>query len=167
VGGLPVTKRSPELRELQEQFKLAVVFGGDPDARPLPCWFSENTPGIDPCEVGPRGIEAAHWIKRQLVERVLKVVMPVGGKFGIPGASGFDREELVVLAAWDSRNAVPSCLKHHSRFDSQRMPPLVIWRHEVPAAVESFTADWGLLTALEDRCPLISSERPTFQGHGT
>jgi hypothetical protein len=159
------TKRSPELAALQEAFWLEVVLGGNPDARPLPCWFGENVPGIDSCE---GRIEGAHWLKRQRVARTVAAQLDLPIRVTSPTWRRRHPEtpeaELVLLAEWDSRNGVPACNKHHTRFDSQRMPPLLIWRHEVPPLVEMFVADWDLEVALADRCPSISAECPLSTG---
>lgn len=142
------------LRELQEQWARAVLFGDRahwPEPRPLPCWFGAVVPGIDGCD-GP--IEGAHWIKRQRVGRWVEL------QLDIPKSMlRYDEDwELVRLAEWDPRNGVPACEKHHRRFDGHRVDAaneLVVWRHEVPAPVEAFAKDWGLETALEDRHPPI------------
>lgn len=129
----------------------------------LPCVFSRGaqavTARIDagPCE-GP--IEGAHWIKRQTVERwvegfreVRQLVDPHTEKLYIGGAVEYVEwslavDDLVQLAAWDPRNGVPACERHHRIFDSQRVPlpseQIVVWRHQVPAHVEAFALDWGL-----------------------
>lgn len=147
------------LRELQQMWHAHVVMGLDPDGeqfqtlKPLPCWFGENVPGIDPCE---GRIEGAHWIKRQRVGRVMAYALE-------GGADVNEAEETVQLAEWDPRNGIPSCSKHHRRFDGHRVDAtneLVIWRHEVPAHVEAFAADYGLETALEEKHPLIGRDLP-------
>lgn len=149
---------STELVELREQWRIAVVIGGGTFPRTRPCWFGENVPGIDPCEHGPRGVEGAHWIKRQRIERFL-----TAGALWVEDPDDpcgwYYEDDLIQLAAWDPRNGVPACAKHHARFDGHRVDAaneLVIWRHEVPAHVEAFALDWGLETALEDRNPPIA-----------
>lgn len=136
-----MAKRSPELRELQEAFALHVLFGGDPDGPPLPCWFAQNLPDPGKCEGRSR---AAHWIKRQRVRNALDAVMPLGHLVRLT----------ISAAEWDPRNGVPSCALHDERHDGQAMPPLVVPESLVPEAVWEFTADWGLETALEDRLGL-------------
>lgn len=133
---------------------------------PLPCWFGENVPGIDSCD---GDLEGAHWIKRQRVEKriawlfdVPEAVVKAASRHGIEKVAPNWREavEAVWLAAWDPRNGVPGCEKHHRQFDGQRVDarrPLIVWRHEVPASVELFCRDWGLDTALEDRNPAIGA----------
>jgi hypothetical protein len=131
--------RDLELIELTRKWRDAVVFDareGYP-TRLRSCWFGTREGlSVDLCE---GTIEGAHWLKRQRVRHALE-------------ALGFDRE-LIQLAEWDPRNGVPACEKHHQRFDSQRMPPLVVPRRLVPLHVVDFTAAWGLETQLEDRCP--------------
>jgi hypothetical protein len=146
--GVMARRLTPELRELMAAFRLEVVYGGSHDARPLPCWFAE----VDerPCE-GP--IRAAHFIKRQRVRNAL-------------GALGYDAE-LIDLAQWDPRVAVPSCQLHDDRWDGHAMPPLVIFREQVPNAVEAFAADWGLESSLASKCPPLSADRPLDTKHET
>lgn len=150
------------LRELQEQWARAVLFGDRahwPEPRPLRCWFGAVVPGLDSCD-GP--IEGAHWIKRQRVERSLADRLRwalIRDNLGVdlPLEPG-EARDLITLAVWDPRNGVPACEKHHRRFDGHRVDAtneLVVWRHEVPAPVEAFAKDWGLETALEDRHPPI------------
>lgn len=166
-----------ELNELREAWARAVTtrtkwFSGlgayEPDAfmvRPAPCWFGRTAETerrseveIGPVDVGePYGpcdgpIEGAHWIKRQTVERWIRTQM---GEAVVLAqfepelvVEPYDVETLVALAAWDPRNGVPACERHHRIFDSQRVPlpseQIVIWRHQVPAHVEAFATDWGL-----------------------
>ena len=156
---------SAELDDLRENWKWAVCLGrplelGLAKERPLPCWFGANVPGIDPCEEGPRGIEGAHWLKRQAVERTIRAnLLPPEMVWAYaPAELVRSIDEYVLLAAWDPRNGVPACQKHHQRFDGTRVDAtneLVIWRHEVPKHVEAFALDWGLESALEDRNPPI------------
>lgn len=163
------------LADLRLRWHDAVVFGttlspdefAQLDSVPRPqCWFGENVPGIDRCEEGPRGIEGAHWIKRQRVEAWVKDIARYARLDPGQGVVGFldwslASDGLHHLAAWDPRNGVPACEKHHRRFDGHRVDAtneLVVWRHEVPAHVEAFAKDWDLETALEDRNPSIGTE---------
>lgn len=132
-----------ELRQLQEAFRLEVVFAGDPDRRPLPCFFAAFD--SRPCS-GP--IQACHWFNRQRIKGDL-------WKYGVD-------PDLIVLAEWDPRLAVPGCGdEHHPRWDSHRvtLPSERLWvfRHEVPVAVDRGAGDWGLESALEERSPLFDS----------
>lgn len=161
-----------QLRELQRLFAEAVLVGGPYQGeRPLttsllaryppPCWFMLNVPDIDACggDLGPDHIEAAHWVKRQQVERWVKLQY---GPYAEPAANLLAwqeaREELVALAAWDPRNAVPSCEHHHRNFDAHRVPlpalQIIVPRLLVPEHVIEFITDYGLETALEDKHPL-------------
>ena len=156
-----------ELSELREAFKLDVLFGGDPDARPLPCWFQ----GVDHrrCEGRPR---AAHFLKRRRVEKLVndmlwgilvRDALPRDGQFEPDEEIGWHylASDLVPLAAWDPRNGVPSCEAHDMRHDSLQMPPLVVAAHQVPLDVAMFCLDWGIEHELERRCPLFSPENCT------
>lgn len=55
-------RRTPELVELQENFRLYTVYDERRD-RMRPCWFAEVL-GEEACE---GRIEAAHWISRQRI----------------------------------------------------------------------------------------------------
>lgn len=124
---------------------------------PAGCWFKNMIPGIDSCGGGRADVlEAAHWIKRQQVERWVINNAPVE----VDGVHILlsERKALADLAAWDPRNAVPACEHHHRRFDGHHVPlpreRLVVPRHLVPAHVLEFTADYGMETFIEDKHPL-------------
>jgi hypothetical protein len=141
-------KRSPELIALQENFRLEVVFGGDPDAPVLPCWYGEHVDDAENCE---GRIIASHFVKRGRIDNALF-------------AHGLPLEERQ-KGMWDPRFAVPGCTAHDDRWDGHRMPPLVIYRHQVPAHVEAAAVDWSLGEQLTHRCPSISSECATGIAH--
>jgi len=126
-----------ELNQLRFDWKVAVCLG-DRETQVLPCWFKTCIPGLDACE---GFIQGCHWLKRQTVEGF------IGRQLFGPGS------DYVQLAAWDPRSGVPGCEKHHTRFDSQRQPTLVVPRELVPTTVEMFCADWGLEQKLEERSP--------------
>lgn len=147
-----------ELSELREAFKLDVLLGGDPDATPLPCWFAENVPDAGDCEGSPR---AAHFLKRRRIEKLC-----LGGGLWVDDGYGFYfDDDLVQLAAWDPRNAVPSCEAHDMRHDSLQMPPLVVPAHLAPLDAAMFCLDWGFEHELERRCPFFSAECPNEAEH--
>jgi len=147
-------------------------------AQPVPaeCWFAATLSEVDPRDCDGE-IQGCHFIKRQRVREI------VGYNLWIPTASrardgkkvfvaGSDNAEqlglleLLTLAEWDPRNAVPGCKHHHDRFDSHLMPPLVVHREDVPCHVIEFAEDWGLETALEDRCPPKGSQPDEAPGPG-
>lgn len=141
-----------ELGELRKLWIDAVITFERPNGSLAlrPCWFADHREvleelGVDvgECEDVHRP-QGAHWIKRQRVETVVRM-MQMELSFGVS-----DWQE---LAAWDPRNGVCACVRHHQRFDSQRMPPLVVPRLLVPRHVVDFTDDWGLETALELKHP--------------
>lgn len=137
------------LADLRLEWVKAVLLNPH-TGNPLSCWFGHSIPGIDGCE---GGLEGAHWIKRRRAEEWVKAQLGRGHRYDL----AFD-PDLVLVAAWDPRNGVPACEKHHRRFDGHRVDAtneLVIWRHEVPAHVEAFAADWGLEHVLEQRHPPI------------
>lgn len=136
-------RRSPELIALQEAFRLDVVFAGDPDGRPLPCFFA----AYDERPCSKDRMEAAHWINRQRIKNAL-------------WAMGME-PDLIEMAEWDPRLAVPGCTNHHRPFDSHSTPRLWIYREEVPWEVEEAVAEWGLESALEDRSPFFDPRAPS------
>lgn len=150
-------RASVEVEQLRRAWAEAVVLGGvtrRASPRPaLPCWFGENIPGIDSCE---GQIEGAHWIKRQ---RIGKHGSQIGNWKTVGEGEGefcWHWDPFILWAAeWDPRNGVPACNKHHTRFDGQRMPSLVVVREHVPAAVEAFARDWGLEPELARKCPTM------------
>lgn len=62
-------------------------------------------------------------------------------------------DDLILLAAWDPRNAVIGCEGHHRRFDNHATPVLVIPAPELPDHMLDFIFDWGLETQAEARFP--------------
>lgn len=152
--------------------------GNNPGMKP--CWFRGGDYG--PCE---GWIEGAHWIKRQTVERWIAEQIPTecvcpecagvgwwsdwngeeggGGDCGRCAGAGAlamppeFQTEPPLLAAWDARNGIPACERHHRIFDSQRVPlpsgQIVVPRLLVPDHVEEFAADWGLEHELERKHP--------------
>ncbi len=131
---------SSELAGIQRTFWEETVYL--PTGKPAACFFAVI--GADGECAGHR--QACHVIKRQRVRNHLRGI-------------GLD-EWCIRLAEWDPRNAVCGCSdRHHPRFDGQQMPPLVVWRHQLPVAVLEFALDYGLETALEDRCPAIGKEQ--------
>lgn len=159
-----------QLKELQRLFAEAVLVTGpytDEHGYPPPgypmritargCWFQEHMPDIDPCGGGRPGVlEAAHWIKRQQVERWVRNQLRVSPYDLAITAAIVD--ELIAIAAWDPRNAVPACEHHHRRFDGHRVPlpreQLIVPRLLVPAHVLEFSEDYGMETFIEDKHPL-------------
>lgn len=170
---------SEGLAELRERWVVAVTLrdhtyeskfaGAATIVVPQPCWFAENL-DVDECEGRHEG---AHFLKRQTVERVMarNLELPevvTTKKFRAnPGRwikrldLPLRRVEALFLAAWDPRNGVCACSKHHARFDSNRVAlpsqQIVVWRHQVPAHVEAFARDWGLEPQLADRCPAVGA----------
>jgi hypothetical protein len=134
-------KRSPELELLQANFRLEVVFAGDPEGAAQPCWYGAEIDSPLNCE---GRIIASHFLKSQRIGNALYAL----------GVSAEKREE----AEWDPRLAVPGCQAHDDRWDGHRMPPLVIHRHQVPVLVEAAATDWSLEEQVAHRCPAISSE---------
>lgn len=142
--------------------------------RPAPCWFY-TPPGSAKAVLayamnwGSCGgrIEGAHWIKRQAVEeQIRRQYGPYVDGLPRPGGRGpadweLDRDDLIALAAWDPRNGVPACQRHHGRFDGRLVnaaEPFVVYRPFAPVHVEEFVADCGLETRLEQKCPDLPAD---------
>ena len=121
-----------ELADLRYDFWRAVVIGPNRYGT-QPCWYGLHLES--PLKCSGR-IIASHVIKRRRVEAALEGSLP-------------DDPDLVALAAWDPRNAVPGCRAHDDRLDGHMMPPLVIPRAKLPPAVIEFAEDWGLEFELE------------------
>jgi len=131
-------KTLADIDSLRLAFRIDVVFGGDPTGLALPCWFAE----YDDRECSEE-IQACHFINRQ---RICNYLWQMGLS-----------RDLIELAEWDPRLAVPGCTEHHPRWDGHLAPlpseQLRVMREEVPAEVEEGVEDWGLETPLEERCP--------------
>lgn len=119
------------------------------------CWLAQHDPLRRPCS---GRLERVHMIPRQRVERALDALLPTGGSVFLNGEAAIldhlDRRDVILLAAWDPRNAVLGCGgEHHPRFDSKQTPALVVPRSALPGHVEEFVADYGLETSAEERFP--------------
>jgi hypothetical protein len=102
------------------------------------CWLGRYDPLRRPCE---GRLEICHAVNEQRVRNALYALLP-------------DRDdELLDLAAWDPRLAIPGCEGHHRRFDRHLTPSLVIPRHLAPASAVEWAGDWGLESQLDDRFP--------------
>lgn len=162
MSGLSMKAMDAWLEDLRFAFWLDVVKAGDEYGPDLPCFLAAYDD--QPCD---GRIEAAHWIKRQRIEKTIAWNLGVPEalyrgrqKIATATAEQIERLPLVHLAAWDPRLAVPGCTRHHRRFDSQATPPLWVFREEVPWEVEDGVTDWGLETALEDRSPFFDPRVP-------
>lgn len=128
------------------------------------CWLAQFDERRRPCE---GRLERAHLISRQRVEHALGALL-LGAEVeeywndwnGEEGGAGTDcftmpqdwLEELVLLAAFDSRNGVVACEHHHRRFDSHLTPPLTLRYEHLPSHAIHFAFDWGIEAQL-DRFP--------------
>lgn len=129
------------------------------DSKRLPCG---GQPGRDP-------IERFHFIARQRVENALGALLPYPGSTtpmlvnmdDVPYLGGIftveDRRDLILLAAWDPRNAELGCEHHHRRYDghacSPRAPRIEVPPLALPIRTVDFVFDYGLEVAAEDRFP--------------
>lgn len=118
--------------ELTAAFRAAVLTRSGRGT--LPCWFGANVEDVTRCE---GRIEAAHVIGRQ----------------SIRNCHGLWRvdPDLLELAQWDVRNALPACTAHHRRFDNHATPGLSVPAAALPEAVVEFIFDWGLESEAERR----------------
>jgi len=116
--------------------------------RPVPfiaeapaCWLAS----FDPLERLCKGKwEAFHFFGKQELRNC-------------PELRGLSPEELMLIE-WDSRNAGPGCVEHHRRFDklADAGPgtDLVVPRSSLPADVEEFIAEYGIVSLASRRFPL-------------
>lgn len=111
------------------------------------CQLAQHDPLERPCS---GGLERFHWIGRQRVENAMGALLP----YLMPFDWRWDRDEIILLAAWDPRNGGIACAdEHHARLDSHREPTLIIPASALPSHVHDFAADWGLESQLEARYP--------------
>lgn len=109
-------------------------------------------------------LEAQIWVCENCVDGILYGTLEADPTEGLVpyvcpacvgnGMSRIQRDELIVLAMYDPRNAVPACAdEHHTRFDNTRVPEsapeLKVPRARVPARVLEFVEDYGLEHRLE------------------
>ena len=118
------------------------------------CWLAQHDERQRPCELP---FERAHLIPRQRVENALGALLP-RPKIDVfdpesmwTGLSKIDRDDLILLAAWDPRNAVVSCQHHHRRLDSAQTPSLRLHSAVLPDHTVDFIYDWGLESEAERR----------------
>lgn len=128
------------------------------------CWLAQFDPLQRPCS-GP--IERAHLIKRERVENALRALLPdaleavmqigvqtIGRQFLEDDPALYSQTDLVLLAAWDPRNARLGCAhEHHPRFDSKQMPTLIVPYAALPDHALEFAEERGLEHLLDDRFP--------------
>lgn len=117
------------------------------------CWLAQHDERRRPCS---GRFERCHAIPRQRVENALGALLPELPPWwdGGPAFKPEVRNELILLAAWDPRNAVIGCgEEHHPRWDLKRGPALTVPRDALPGHVIDFAADWGLESQLELRFP--------------
>lgn len=125
------------------------------------CWLAQFDPKQLPC-AGQDGhlIERFHFLRRQSVEDALWALLPDAGYFpSLPDDSvtsmmdRWDRDALILLAAWDARNGGLACEHHHRRADkhagSPRAPSIDIPAFNLPEHVDDFVNDWGLWNLAE------------------
>ncbi len=135
------------------------------------CWFRHTYGDPRECE---GDIQGCHFVNRRLVREALEVQIVACDlcEYGVlerrmtsddedyeevecPACDGHGmppevKAELIMLAEWDPRNAVPGCKdEHHTRFDHKRVPILKVKAHRVPERVREFVADYGLEPQLE------------------
>lgn len=123
-----------------------------PGAWPL-CWLAQFDPVHHPCEsINGPGLERFHFIPRQRVEAAMWEQLREARIYNDPLFAEPIwkplRDELVLLAAWDSRNGGLGCEHHHRRLDghacSPRAPRIVIHYEALPARVPQFAFDYGI-----------------------
>jgi hypothetical protein len=131
------------------------------------CWLAQFDPKRLPCAGQPgKVIERFHFIGRQRVEKALGALLPdyteaiAAGDVEPGGAVDFiDWQtmltDVILVAAWDSRNAGLGCEHHHRRFDnhahSPAAPAIKVPAFALPEHVDDFVIDLGLEHVAEER----------------
>jgi hypothetical protein len=139
-----------------------------PGADPY-CWLAAHDPKRWPCTGQPGKVfERFHFIPRQRVENAVFALLlgaeieeswnDWNGEEG--GAGDYDRpmmpeerDDVILLAAWDPRNAELACEHHHRRFDghacSPRKPKIIVPRAALPGRVVQFALDYEIEAQLD------------------
>lgn len=118
--------------------------------RVAPCWFGRYMDVDEPCN-GP--IQGCHFIKRQQVEKTIGARLPAYVE-SVTDLTDWSLtcDEIVIVAAWDARNGIPGCERHHHHFDfGSLLVPLELVHRAAPEVVE-FTRWYELEYLLERRC---------------
>jgi hypothetical protein len=112
------------------------------------CWVAERLPGAGPCD---GRLVRAHLIPAQRVRReVISARLAAGAHSGWPSTVA-ERAELAKIV-WDERVFVPICGGamgqggHHGMLDGRQ---LKVVRSMLPAAVEDFAREFGLVWSLD------------------
>jgi hypothetical protein len=129
------------------------------------CFLAHHDERRRPCK-GP--LERFHFLRRQTVEDALWALLRdavvdepcplcvdgvVDGAYPCSGCQNgtfrapllrVEVNGLILLAAWDPRNAEIGCEGHHRRYDSHATPRLLLDYHQVPDRVIEFALDYGL-----------------------
>lgn len=125
-----------------------------PGASPW-CWLAQFDPARRPCT---EHLERFHFIPRQRVEHALWALLPAEGAwFALEDAdAGEDcatwqflgRWDVILLAAWDSRNGGFGCEGHHRRLDKHQVSlpreQILIPYSALPGRVSQFALTFGL-----------------------
>jgi len=121
----------------------------------LDCWLSHFDPAQRPCSPGP--LERFHFVRRQDVEARIWQQL-TGATWRLPGLYPAEypkgrRDELILLAAWDSRNGGYACEQHHRRYDRHQVSlpseQIVVPYEKLPGRVVAFGFDWSEGALLE------------------
>lgn len=126
------------------------------------CWLAAHDPLRRPCGGQNLGVvanlERAHMVSRQRVENAMWDALhgavrdegPLGGDLSACRVLDHDEVwDLILLAAWDPRNATINCEHHHRRQDHHATPSLIIPYSALPSHVVQFAFDWGLEQQLD------------------
>jgi len=139
------------------------------------CFLAQHDPNRKPCK-GP--LERFHFLRRATVEDALwarlymaHVDEPCGicidgvvdGAYPCSSCNGLgfwraplvkgEVDDLILLAAWDPRNAEVGCEGHHRRYDRAIGPLLTVPVLALPIRTVDFVFDYDLDCQAEDRWP--------------
>lgn len=129
------------------------------------CWLAHHDPRRRPCT----GLmERFHFVNRQRVENAMGALL-LGAEYtpwvyrnegaafhGIAIntlVSNAERDDLILLAAWDDRLGEVGCEGHHRRLDSHLTPALEIVSSALPAHLIDWGEDYGLEHLIGERFP--------------
>jgi hypothetical protein len=127
------------------------------------CWLAHHDPRRRPC-TGP--MERFHFVNRQRVEGAMweqlreamfwepDAIGPHGEYAGMGRClDRAERDELILIAAWDDRLGGLGCEGHHRRLDSHLTPALEIVSSALPAHLIDWSEDYGLEQLIAERFP--------------
>lgn len=126
------------------------------------CWLAAHDPAKRPCT--PGRLERFHFIRRQDVEGAMWAQLREARIWRCqPGVLDpclmfpWERDELILIVAWDPRNGGLACEQHHRRYDQHQVSlpseRLIVPRSALPSRVVEFAGDYSDFRLLERFVP--------------